>query len=257
MFDSHIYQEKWGIMPYLTIGETQIATYGFMILLGIISGIVLLKVLNRNQEDRFHDDGVLIVASALLFGTLGAKIPIWIMNWKSIIGPPFSLELLMSGRTIVGGFLGGLLGVMFVKRRLGIKGRHGNKLVAPVALGMIFGRLGCFFRGCCFGEVTQNTWGIDFGDHLLRHPTQLYEVVFHFTAFLFLLRIGAHKEEGGKWISRYFMGYLLYRFFTEFIRIHEVVAFGLTSYQWACLIGIAFIALKEKKFNKKANQTHF
>lgn len=51
----------------------------------------------------------------------------------------------MSGRTVLGGFLGGLAGVMFAKRLLGIKGRHGNKLAAPIALGMVFGRFGCFF----------------------------------------------------------------------------------------------------------------
>lgn len=88
MFDSHIHHIDWGLHPTIKIGSLEVEAYGLMITLGLVFGLILLKALSRNREDYFHDDGIIIVVSALLFGTLGAKLPLWIMNWSAIVGPP-------------------------------------------------------------------------------------------------------------------------------------------------------------------------
>lgn len=46
-----------------------------------------------------------------------------------------------------------------------------------VFLEFALNKLACFLGGCCYGVETTLPWGIDFGDGLLRHPTQLYELI--------------------------------------------------------------------------------
>jgi prolipoprotein diacylglyceryltransferase len=43
------------------------------------------------------------------------------------------------------------------------------------------GRIGCFLTGLAdntYGTPTGLPWGVDFGDRIHRHPTQLYEIAF-------------------------------------------------------------------------------
>lgn len=251
MFDSHIFGEEWGIMPIIKIGPYEFDAYGFFVFMGLILGLFLIYFLLHRYSTRKSYNSIIILFSALFFGTLGAKLPIWIAHYKLIFGNGFSLEKLLIGRTVVGGFIGGFIGVFLTKKFLGIKIRCGNQLASGIALAMIFGRLGCFFRGCCYGTASNLHWAVDFGDGVLRHPTQLYEVLFHLFMLIFLIWKKSYKVEGGKYLSFYLIIYFVYRFFSEFIRIHEKVAFGLTSYQLFCILGIILIMIKEVIFRKK------
>ena len=78
-------------------------------------------------------------------------------------------------------------------------------------------------------------WGVDFGDGLRRHPTQLYESAFHLPRRSSWPGSAAGGLLRGQLIKLYIIAYLVYRFLTEFIRPEPVLAFGLTGYQWACL----------------------
>ena len=72
----------------------------------------------------------------------------------------------MGNKTIVGGFVGGLIGVELVKKRIGITTSSGDLMVYPLILAMIIGRTGCFLGGLedgTFGIATTLPWGIDFG----------------------------------------------------------------------------------------------
>ena len=84
----------------------------------------------------------------------------------------------------------------------------------PIAVG----RLGCFHAGCCYGSVTSVPWGVDFGDGQLRHPTQLYESLFHLLAAVTLYQLYRRQLFRGQHIRLYFLAYFCYRFLTEFIR---------------------------------------
>ena len=95
---------------------------------------------------------------------------------------------LMSGKTIVGGLIGGLFAVEWVKRQIGEKSSTGDLFAAPIALGVAIGRIGCFLGGLpdgTYGTPTSLPWGVDFGDGIPRHPTQLYESDFCHWAFSF------------------------------------------------------------------------
>nr|WP_124849326.1 prolipoprotein diacylglyceryl transferase family protein [Acidipila sp. EB88] len=86
-----------------------------------------------------------------------------------------------SGKTIVGGLLGGWVSVELAKKRLGINLRTGDLFALPLCLGIGAGRVGCLLAGLAddtYGMPTTQPWGVDFGDGVARHPTQAYEIVF-------------------------------------------------------------------------------
>jgi prolipoprotein diacylglyceryltransferase len=77
-------------------------------------------------------------------------------------------------------------------------------------LGLVFGRLGCFNYGCCYGRPTSLPWGVSYCHHetkVLRlhprlagvrlHPTQLYVAASHLVAFgLFTWLVGRGLPNG-------------------------------------------------------------
>lgn len=102
---------------------------------------------------------------------------------------------------------------------------------------MAVGRLSCFHSGCCGGIPTDLPWGLDLGDGVPRHPTQLYEAAFHAVAAGLLLVAGRRRWWPTGLFQLYLFGYAAFRFATEPLRGEPTYA-ALTLYQWAAL-GIA------------------
>ncbi|GAC1448475.1 MAG: hypothetical protein NVSMB9_31690 [Isosphaeraceae bacterium] len=163
---------------------------------------------------------------------IGAKLPFALADWHGLLSGRVWIE---NGKTIVFGLVGGYLGVEIAKKWLGIRIKTGDSFAVPVAASVAIGRLGCFVAGCCHGSVTHLPWGVDFGDGLHRHPTQLYESAFHLVSAFGLAELQRRGLARGQLIKLYILTYLGYRFLTEFLRPEPVLALGLTGYQWACL----------------------
>ena len=94
---------------------------------------------------------------------------------------------LADGKTVVTGLAFGYLAVELTKLSLGVRVKTGDGLAFPLALALAVGRWGCFCNGCCYGVVTTLPWGVVFHDGVPRHPTQLYESLFHGTTAVVLL----------------------------------------------------------------------
>lgn len=240
--DTHIHPEAWGIRPVLfTLGGQPVSSYAFFVALGLVAAIGAYYLAIRRRG--VGSDGLYIALAAAVGGILGSKIPIWIANLREILTDPGRLELLLSGRTIVGGIVGGALAVYLTKKRLGITRRLGNHLVAPLCIGIFFGRIGCFLAGCCYGRATSLPWGVDFGDGMARHPTQLYEALFVLALLAYALAMG-DRLAPGELFGRFMIAYFAGRFAWEFIRVNPASALGLTYYQIASLGVIAAYSLK-------------
>lgn len=150
---------------------------------------------------------------------------------------------LLGGKTIVGGLLGGWAGIEVAKERLGITHSTGDAFVWPLALGTAIGRLGCFFTGLAdrtYGVATSLPWGVDFGDSIARHPTQLYEsaVVLVLAGTLFAATRARELPSGARF-RLYFTGYFAFRFLVEFLKPRETPLLGLSAIQFASLAGMA------------------
>ena len=173
-----------------------------------------------------------IALGAFCGAMIGAKLPFVLADWE---GLKSGLAWFDGGKTIVLGLVGGYFGVELAKWSLAIRVKTGDSFAVPVPAAVAIGRLGCFVGGCCYGRQTSLPWGVNFGDGLRRHPTQLYEAAFHATMALVLAGMRRRGMFRGQLIKLYIIAYLIYRFFTEFLRPEPVIFAGLTGYQWAAV----------------------
>ncbi|MCF7861522.1 prolipoprotein diacylglyceryl transferase [Candidatus Woesearchaeota archaeon] len=242
MIDFHTHPENWGIKPVLfSIGSSDISSYSFFVLLALIIGLLVYYFLSAEQKE-LSEKSFLVLLAALFGGTLGAKIPIWVINYQLIMDSLPDITPIISGRTITGGLVGGTLAVIIVKKYLKIKKKKGNLFAPAIAIGIAIGRIGCFLMGCCYGIETTLPLGVDFGDGILRHPTQIYEAVFMLGLFVFLM----YKRKTAKPGQLFFIlmnSYFVFRFLEEFIRDNPHY-FGLTLFQYISIGALLFINTK-------------
>lgn len=208
--------------------------YAGVMLLAMIVGITISRwtqqPLGLSVTERIG-----IALGAFCGAMIGAKLPFALANWQDFLEGGLWYA---SGKTIVLGLVGGYLGVEVTKWSLDIHVKTGDSFVVPVAAAIAVGRLGCFVGGCYYGTPTSLPWGIAFADGIARHPTQLYEAMFHATAAIVLYVMWRRKMFPGQLIKLYILAYLVYRFATEWIRPEPDMWFGLTGYQWAAAVCI-------------------
>ncbi|MGH8019898.1 MAG: prolipoprotein diacylglyceryl transferase [Opitutaceae bacterium] len=152
----------------------------------------------------------------------------------------------IAGKTIVGGILGGWLGLEIAKKPLRVRQSTGDLFVLPLAAGIAIGRIGCFLAGFEDGTCGTRTtlpWGIDFGDGLARHPTQLYELLFVAVTGLVFHSVFRDDRGDGRAFRAFVGAYLLFRLAVEFIKPIPPHAAGLSAIQWVSLIGATMCAI--------------
>ena len=156
------------------------------------------------------------------------------------------LYILTVGKTIVGGIFGAILGIEITKKIVHVDVSTGDAFVLPIVIGMIIGRIGCFLTGLEDGTVgnpTKLLFGINFGDGITRHPTQLYEIIF-FIILLFLY-FKFYKSvkliyPNGFLFKMFIFLYFMFRLIIDFIKPYPRFYFGFNSIQVICLIGIIY-----------------
>ncbi len=173
-----------------------------------------------------------IALGAFCGAMIGAKLPFVLADWEGLKSGRAWFD---GGKTIVLGLVGGYFGVELAKWSLHVTVKTGDTFAVPVPAAVAVGRLACFVGGCCYGKPTGLPWGVDFGDGLRRHPTQIYESLFHMTMALILAGMRSRGMFRGQLIKLYIIVYLIYRFATEFLRPEPAIFGGLTGYQWAAL----------------------
>lgn len=172
-----------------------------------------------------------LALAAFVGGTLTAKLP---FVWGTEAGFWDWATWSADGKTITTGLVGAYLSVELVKWLLGIRAKTGDGLAVPLALALAVGRWGCFVNPCCFGQKTILPWGVDFGDGL-RHPTQVYESLFHLVWAIILIWLTRRDHLRYQRLKLYLIAYCGFRFLIEFIRVEDPWAGPLTYYQFVVL----------------------
>lgn len=142
------------------VGGFEIGTFGLMVAIGFFAGY-MFAIRRASQvgypEERFSN--FLIIC--LVAGLVGAKLLHVIVY---IHQGPIS-ELIFSRRGLVyyGGLIGGIgTGWWLVLRNKWNVAEVADLIAPSIALGEIFGRIGCLLNGCCFGKVCNNCLGVRF-----------------------------------------------------------------------------------------------
>jgi prolipoprotein diacylglyceryltransferase len=157
------------------------------------------------------------------------------------------------GHSIAGAIAGGIVTVEIYKLATGITGSTGLPFVGPLAIGIAVGRFGCFFAGLpdyTYGTPTMLPWGVDFGDHIARHPVQLYESAAMFAFLVVYLRALQNRSElflqNGFYL---FVGwYALQRFAWEFLKPYPAVLGPFNIFHVICVVlfGYSFFMMRWK-----------
>ncbi len=208
------------------VGPIPIRLYGLMIGLGFIVGVYLAAWQAKKEgvsPDRVIDLGVYMLLTALV----GSRLLFVLTDLKHFAANPFEAFAIWKGGLV---FYGGLLAAVPVG--LGYVKRHGlpvwktADIMAPsIALGHAFGRLGCFFAGCCYGAPCSTSIGITFTDpHSLAplgvplYPTQLMEASGELLIFAALLLVRRSKAFDGQLFWLYALFYAVLRYIIELFR---------------------------------------
>lgn len=211
---------------WLTIGPFTVHGYGVMSAVGIIAAYLMIE--SRAKKKGLDYEQVFgLLVSCLIFGYGGSKLLYMLTILPEILADPGSiLNHLSGGWVVIGGILGGILGgYLFCSWRKLPKWQFFDTALAGVALAQGFGRIGCFFAGCCYGAETDGWLGIIFhnsyyapnGIRLI--PTQLISSGLDFLLCAGLVWYDRKKQKNpGEVTALYLISYSLGRFVLEFFR---------------------------------------
>lgn len=207
--------------------------YALIMLLAMVCGGLILRASQRSLPLP-SDQRIALGLAAFCGAMLGAKLPFVLADWQGLLS---GLVWLSGGKTILCGLVGAYAAVEFAKWAMEIRVKTGDSFVVAAAVAVAIGRLGCFVAGCCYGIPTSLPWGLRCAltDDLVRHPTQLYEALFHASLGLLMLQLQRRGIWRGQLAKLYILSYCVYRLGSETLRPEAEFAWGLTGYQWFAL----------------------
>ncbi|MCH8149884.1 MAG: prolipoprotein diacylglyceryl transferase [Planctomycetes bacterium] len=142
----------------LPVVGINIKTYGFFLTVGFLGAVWL--AMRRANRVKVDPDRVLDISFlALIFGVSGARLFFVMHYWKTDFAGAENvffriIDIRQGGLEFLGGFLGAAIAIVIYLTITKQSARLYLDVLAPsLAWGLAFGRLGCFFNGCCFGGV--------------------------------------------------------------------------------------------------------
>lgn len=242
------------------IGSVDVHAYGFLIALGVLVGVIL--AVRRGRTVGIETGHTLdLTFYAVIVGMLGSRMLYVLMHARSYTrlcigtGAPRStrqwlwdctapLHIWQGGLVFLGGaVLAALATLLYARRKKLDLGLVADVLAPSVSIAHVFGRLGCFMVGCCYGKPWPD--GVHFppgsvaytellgkgrvlvgaGTTYALHATQLYEAAGELAIFVALLCLWRRRHRHGTVALAYAFSYGLLRFLVELFRGDAVRAF--------------------------------
>ncbi len=256
------------------IGSIQVNTYGLVIGIGFL---VALAIVRKDGAKLGVDDKIILVMcyGGLICGLAGARLLNIILysdgySWRDPVG----WIAIWKGGLVFQGAIPCILVFQYVMAKhykISFL-RFMDALLPGAQIVQVFGRIGCFFYGCCYGCETNVPWAVRFPrvpfdlsqpatgsvkymsdcaahsdfspavelwSHAV-HPTQLYAAAFVAVLCFLLMKVRSHFGPGwGYTLPAYLVLYGVWRFFIEFIRDDNLLVKELLTHQQIyALIGI-------------------
>jgi len=140
-----------------------VKSYGLMMVIGFLAAIFVIRHLSRD----FTPYPQLITNAALytlIAGVVGARLFYVVHYFDKFRGDLLSaFAIWQGGLELLGGVVLAIVVVFFYlwRHKLPIR-RYLDILAIGLMLALVFGRIGCFLNGCCFGRPTDKLWGVRF-----------------------------------------------------------------------------------------------
>ena len=237
---------------HITIFNFDIAYYGMIIGLGILTGILIAaaEAKRTGQDTETYYD---LAIYAVICSIIGARAYYVIFSWDMYKGNLKSiLNLRQGGLAIYGGVIAAVITVIvFAKvKKLSAPLLFDTAVLGLVA-GQMIGRWGNFFNREAFGEYTdgllamrlpldavrssdvtelmrRNMETVKGVSYIQVHPTFLYESLWCMMVLLLLLLYRRHKKFDGEVFLLYLLGYGLGRVWIEGLRTDQLLIRGTT-----------------------------
>lgn len=236
--------------PFIELFGRQLPAYWVLCMLGAGAAAVF-ALLNRQKTGLAADDTIHLLLYGAIGAMLGAKflylttiLPPLIGSRKELLAHPDALApILMQGYVFYGGLFGALWMARRYCRRYAVSLDGASMLFAGTApLFHLFGRVGCFLAGCCYG-VRADGWGVVYKQSLgapngIRLvPVQLFEAGVNLVIFAAVLLYQKYARRPGRSLALYLVSYAFCRFVLEFFRGDDIRGhvFGLSTSQWISL----------------------
>lgn len=247
------------MIPYIQIN---LPTYELMAVIGLVGSISFLRL--RNRSYGYTKQQLIGLCIAAVLGMIvGSRLLYIITAMPGLIKEgltiaSFAEHLFLGGFVFYGGLFGALAGIALYCGRTSLNRQQVLNFVTPgIPLFHMFGRIGCFLTGCCYGiEVP---WGISYlGTR--RFPVQIAEALLEFCVTVWLLTYEDKVKEVRSYslVNRYLAMYAVLRFFLEFLRGDEARGFwgALSTSQWISIailitVGINYLRKKGEGINER------
>jgi len=233
-------------IPLPNGGHFDIATYGFMLALGTLAGV--FTAMRFTKREGLSSETIIDLGFwTVIAGVLGAKLWFIIQFWGSVDDKMDLLRNFRSGLVFYGGVVGAAIVIAWFAKYKRFSILQMLDVAAPSGmLGLAFGRIGCFFNGCCYGVVTNSSWGVRYpkmvdGDTIVGSPafidqlnaglvhvedtlskpavpTQLIECASVLAVFAIVLLLRRGRKFFGEQFTLTLVLYAIVRFSVEFFR---------------------------------------
>lgn len=228
----------------IKIGALEISSHLLLELLAYMIGFRYFLFLRKRAEDTINTEHRTLILIAGAFGAFLLSRIIGFMDTPDFVNGHFTFQGLYGNKTILGGLLGGLFAIEICKKIIGVTKSSGDLMTYPLILAMIIGRIGCFLAGLedgTYGIATTLPWGIDFGDQIYRHPTNLYEILYLLLIWIVIALLEQNYAlSDGSRFKIFLFSYLIFRFLIEFIKPVQLLVLGLSAIQLASVLGILY-----------------
>jgi phosphatidylglycerol---prolipoprotein diacylglyceryl transferase len=207
-------------------GGVTVYAYGFLIAIGAIAGVIYMARQGKREVGLTFDQANTLFLFIFLAAFIGGKVFLFFEDVPYYLDHP---KRLLTGRGFVfyGSFLFAIpvMLLYFRKHKLPVYTML-DVMAVTTCLVHMFGRLGCFFAGCCYGVPTDSVLGVTFTHESCYaeplgtplHPTQLYESVYIGLVMVVLLIIRDRRKFHGQLFFLYLMLYACGRFVIEYFR---------------------------------------
>lgn len=213
------------------LGPIHLHSFGAMMAIAFLVGTAL--GLSEAKRLGLDEDKLLnVILITLIASILGARA-LYVMEhlqqfrreWGSV------LAMWQGGLTLYGGIVAGTFAGLVAARRMGLpRWLVADALAPSLAIGIMFGRIGCFLNGCCYGRPTLMPWGVrfpresfaalEFGDTPVQ-PSQLYNAAIALALFLIFWTRRRHFRVPGVMFWTFIMVFALARGGIDLTRTYE------------------------------------